>query len=51
MDWITCTECEEEFRVITESLEAIAYCPLCGSDIELDIEDDEDWDQGDTIEF
>ena len=33
MNWITCPECDEEFRVITESLEPIVYCPLCGSDL------------------
>lgn len=45
-DWITCPECEEEFRVITESLEPVTYCPLCGADIDepLDeyVEDDFD---------
>lgn len=46
MKWITCQECEEEFRVITESLESIAYCPICGSDLDNDIdEDEEDYDE------
>lgn len=49
MDWITCPSCEEEFKVITESLESIAYCPFCGEDTtyEEDIEEDEDdyWDE------
>jgi rRNA maturation endonuclease Nob1 len=34
MKWITCTNCEEEFRVITDSLQPITYCPLCGEDID-----------------
>jgi rRNA maturation endonuclease Nob1 len=41
MKWITCSECEEEFRVITDSLEPITYCPLCGEDIEEELEDEE----------
>ena len=32
-DSAICSECEEEFRVITESLEPVTYCPLCGSDL------------------
>jgi rRNA maturation endonuclease Nob1 len=35
MNWITCQECEEEFRVITDSMTPITYCPLCGSDLDL----------------
>jgi hypothetical protein len=42
MKWITCPECEEEFRVITESLQPVTYCPLCGSD--LPEEEDEEFD-------
>ena len=45
MKWITCVNCDEEFRVITESLEPIQYCPLCGSDIYEDDEFDEDEDE------
>lgn len=45
MKWITCNECEEEFRVITESHEPIAFCPLCGSEL-YEIEDeDEEYDE------
>lgn len=46
MKWITCNECEEEFRVITESLAPIGFCPLCGSELyDEDEEDDEDEDE------
>lgn len=38
MNWIACSECEEEFRIITESLDKPTLCPFCGSDLE----DDED---------
>lgn len=41
MNWITCIECEEEFRVITESIELISYCPFCSADI-VEQEDDEE---------
>tara|TARA_R110000822_G_scaffold88734_2_gene205460 strand:- start:8183 stop:8329 length:147 start_codon:yes stop_codon:yes gene_type:complete len=48
MKWITCTTgCGEEFRVITDSLEVVTYCPLCGEDIEFEDEDEDDqeWDE------
>ena len=44
MKWITCAECEEEFRVITDSLDHVTYCPLCGSDLPSE-EDDEEEDE------
>lgn len=42
MDWIKCLYCEEEFKIITDSLESVAYCPFCGEDVEVQINDDED---------
>jgi rRNA maturation endonuclease Nob1 len=42
MKWITCAECEEEFRVVTDSLVPVTYCPLCGSDIPSEEDDEED---------
>ena len=42
MDWIECLYCEEEFKIITDSLESVAYCPFCGEDVEVSINDDED---------
>lgn len=33
MNWLTCPECEEEFKVITDSMDPITYCPLCGGDL------------------
>lgn len=45
-DWITCSNCEEEFKVITDSLEHIAYCPFCAEDITEDWSDfNEDEDE------
>lgn len=43
-EWITCQNCEDEFRVITDSLVGASYCPLCGSAIEDDDLEDDDWD-------
>jgi len=40
MKWITCPDCEEEFRVITDSTNPPAYCPLCGSDLPEGEEDE-----------
>jgi rRNA maturation endonuclease Nob1 len=42
MKWITCSECEEEFRVITDSIDLVTFCPLCGSDLPEAPVDDED---------
>jgi predicted amidophosphoribosyltransferase len=43
-DWIICSSCGEEFKVITDSLETPAFCPLCGEELEDETEDDEFWD-------
>jgi hypothetical protein len=43
MKWITCPDCEEEFRVITDSLDPVQFCPLCGGDLpEEDLDEDFD---------
>lgn len=44
MKWITCDDCGEEFRVITDSHNEVQFCPLCGSDLPLVDEDEEDED-------
>jgi rRNA maturation endonuclease Nob1 len=40
MKWITCPECEEEFKVITDSMDPVTYCPLCGGDVEQELDDE-----------
>jgi ribosomal protein S27E len=45
MKWHECLECEEEFRVMTESLDSVVFCPLCGTELEEpEVEEDEDFD-------
>lgn len=46
MKWITCSECDTEFRVISDSKDLAEYCPFCGHELteEDDIEDLEDYD-------
>lgn len=46
MKWYTCDSCTEEFRVVSDSVAFIEYCPFCGSDIEVtdEDEDNEDYD-------
>lgn len=44
MKWITCNTCDEEFRVISESLSSVTYCPFCGTDIEEEDDEEEDED-------
>lgn len=41
MTWYTCENCEEEFRVLTESSLAIECCPFCGGLLDTDSEDDD----------
>ena len=43
-DWVTCGDCEEEFKVVSTH-ERAEFCPFCGStslEIEEDLDDDED---------
>ena len=41
-DWKTCTCCGEEFKVITDSLDPIAFCVFCGTELEEDEDEEED---------
>ena len=45
-DWITCQECESEFRVISDNHDPVLNCPFCGYELdEEDLDDDlEDYD-------
>lgn len=41
MKFIECPSCEEEFRVVSDSLTPVSYCPFCAEVIPVEIEDDE----------
>lgn len=47
MDWVDCSSCSTEFKVVSDSDELIQYCPYCGSvvdpDPEEEPEDDDDY--------
>lgn len=43
MDWIECTSCWAEFKVVSDVIEPAQFCPYCGADIEIE-QDDEDED-------
>lgn len=43
MNWITCTDCGEEFRIITE-LATPEYCPFCAAELDLEDEDEDEDD-------
>ena len=36
MDWIVCSSCDEEFKIITDSLVTPSVCPFCGEDLEIE---------------
>lgn len=42
MNWIECNSCEEEFRVISDQGPEINFCPFCGENIEVEVDDEED---------
>ena len=41
IDWHTCTSCEAEFKVISDTDEMVEYCPYCSALIEICEDDDE----------
>ena len=42
-DWITCTVCDEEFKILALVGETTPeYCPFCGSELDLKEEDYEE---------
>lgn len=47
MKAINCYNCDEEFRVepVYETEAAVAFCPFCGSDLDLGEEVDEELDE------
>lgn len=41
-DWIICPSCDEEFKIITDSVViSPIYCPFCSEELD-DLEDEED---------
>lgn len=39
-EWIVCQHCEAEFKVLSDVLAEIQYCPFCASEIEHDVDED-----------
>ena len=44
MGWVVCSDCDTEFRVISDNDNPVLCCPFCSADIEqvADIEDEYD---------
>lgn len=38
-DWIQCTECDEEFSVISSVSNQISHCPFCGEYLSEEFDD------------
>lgn len=45
--WKTCESCEEEFSITTRKEWEISYCPLCGEELSVDIDDFDSYDEDD----
>jgi hypothetical protein len=45
-DWILCNVCESEYKVITTNpMEAVQWCPFCGSETEESQEEESDYEE------
>lgn len=44
---IKCSDCETTFTIISPLVDEIEYCPFCGADIYLAVDDEEEWDDND----
>lgn len=44
MNIIQCYDCDAEFDVVSmyETEDVVSFCPYCGSDIVVDLDDDDD---------
>jgi rRNA maturation endonuclease Nob1 len=42
MNYVECTECGEEFKVVHESDEDLEFCPFCGMDMDYTKKADND---------
>lgn len=45
MDWTTCPSCEEEFKIVSGSMDSPLFCPYCGGELELEDLFDEEEDE------
>lgn len=41
-DWLECQSCWADFRVVSDTDSAVAYCPYCGDEIVNDDDEEED---------
>ena len=41
-DWHYCENCDSEFKVVSDNLDDILYCPFCSEEIEQEEEEEED---------
>ncbi len=48
MDWIECESCSMEFKVLSDVLETVSFCPFCGDDVkQIDDDYDEEFEEDD----
>ena len=45
MDWIECTGCWAEFKIISDLDQSAQFCPYCGEPIEVNELDSEDLEE------
>jgi len=46
----TCEECEAEFTVLHGELDQPTFCPFCAADLEIDLDEDTEWEVDDWDE-
>lgn len=47
-----CDDCESEFKIVSENIEEVTYCPYCSNIISKDEEfESEEWDDQDRDRF
>ena len=38
-DWLTCSNCDNEYKVEAATIEKVRWCPFCGSEVMSEEED------------
>ena len=45
-----CEECEAEFTILHGELDTPTFCPFCAADLEIDLDEESEWEIEDNWE-